>query len=133
MRCEAKELIIAAAAVAALYVIFAVTGIGCPIRFITGISCAGCGMTRAWLAVLHMDLKEAFYYHPLFWTIPPALAVFLFKQHFSKKMLSILLFLFISLFAIVYLYRMICGDGSIVVFEPGNNIIFRILRKVLRR
>lgn len=128
-----KDMITAAAVVIVLYIVFAVTGIGCPIKFITGISCAGCGMTRAWLAVLHLDFEAAFYYHPLFWTIPPAAAVFLLKQHFSKKMLSILLFLFVALFAIVYLYRMIYGDGSIVVFDPGNNIIFRILKKVVWR
>ena len=29
-----------------------VTGIGCPIKFWTGVSCPGCGMTRAWLAAL---------------------------------------------------------------------------------
>ena len=132
MYCD-KGKISAVIAVAALYIFFAVTGIGCPIKFITGISCAGCGMTRAWLAVLHLDFKTAFYYHPLFWTIPPALAVLLLRRHFSKKILSILLFLFVLLFVIVYLYRMIWGDGHIVVFDPGNNIVFRIIRFVLRR
>ena len=29
------------------------THIGCPIKFITGISCPACGMTRAVLAILH--------------------------------------------------------------------------------
>ena len=31
------------------------THIGCPIKFITGISCPACGMTRAVLAILHGD------------------------------------------------------------------------------
>ena len=49
-----------------------VTGIGCPIRRVTGAPCPGCGMTRAWLAALHLDLAGAFRLHPLFWMAPPA-------------------------------------------------------------
>lgn len=33
-------------------------------------------------------------------------------------------------FVIVYLYRMFIGDGNVVVFEPQNNIVFRIIRKL---
>ena len=42
-----------------LYMFLENIGITCPIKFITGISCAGCGMSRAWLALLHFDLKKA--------------------------------------------------------------------------
>ena len=42
----------------------------CVIRFLTGWICPGCGMSRAWLALLHLDLAAAFYYHPMFWSVP---------------------------------------------------------------
>ena len=45
---ERKELICAATAVVVLYTAMESIGITCPIKFITGISCAGCGMSRAW-------------------------------------------------------------------------------------
>lgn len=45
---------------------YAIYGNNLPYKYITGISCAGCGMTRAWIALLHFDINTAFMYHPLF-------------------------------------------------------------------
>ena len=42
----------------------------CPILYITGIHCPGCGLTRAWLAALQGALGRAFVYHPMFWSVP---------------------------------------------------------------
>ena len=57
--------------IAVFYLILeSVFGITCPILFLTGISCAGCGMSRAWIALLHFNIHEAFMYHPLFF-LPP--------------------------------------------------------------
>lgn len=47
--------------------------LGCVFKWVTGLSCPGCGMTRAWLAALRLDLAAAVAYHPLFWTVPLAL------------------------------------------------------------
>ena len=55
-----KELICAVTAVVVLYMAMESIGITCPIKFITGISCAGCGMSRAWLAFLQLDMAKAF-------------------------------------------------------------------------
>ncbi len=49
--------------------------IGCVFRFVTGVPCPGCGMTRAWLAALCGDLAAAVAYHPLFWAVPAAFAL----------------------------------------------------------
>ena len=47
--------------IAVFYLILeSVFGITCPILFLTGISCAGCGMSRAWFCVLRMDFTGAF-------------------------------------------------------------------------
>ena len=32
--------------------------------------CPTCGMTRAWLAALHLDFSAALQYHPMFWSVP---------------------------------------------------------------
>lgn len=98
------EVITSVAVVVVLYVILESFGVTCPIKYITGISCAGCGMSRAWIALLHFNIHDAFMYHPLFF-LPPVVVI-------------------------VYLYRMLIGDGNVVVFEPQNNIVFRIIRKL---
>jgi len=49
----------------------------CAFRYVTGIPCITCGMTRAWTAALSGDLWAAFRQHPMFWSIP-VLVVFLF-------------------------------------------------------
>lgn len=127
-----KDWIPAVLAVVGLYLLLAAVGIGCPIKFATGISCAGCGMTRAWLALLRLDVKAAFEYHPLFWLPPCAVIVFAMKGKMSEKVYKILLFTIVLLFGIVYIYRM-AGDDQVVVFEPEKGIFFRIADIIYKR
>lgn len=127
---ERKEIICAVTAVVVLYTAMESIGITCPIKFITGISCAGCGMSRAWMAFLHLDIAKAFAYHPLFWLVPIAVIVLLCKSKINIKIYKIFMFTIAGAFVIVYLYRMFIGDGNVVVFEPQNNIVFRIIRKL---
>lgn len=126
-----KEIICSVAAIVLLYGAFAFSGIGCPIKFLTGISCAGCGMTRAWMAVLQGDLRAAWNYHPLFWTIPTALAVGFIRQRLNKKMLNISLFIFAAVFVIVYVYRLLDPADEIVVFAPWDGLIGQALSNIL--
>ena len=127
---ERKELICAVTAVVVLYTAMESIGITCPIKFITGISCAGCGMSRAWMAFLQLDIAKAFAYHPLFWLVPIAVIVLLCKSKINIKFYKIFMFTIAGAFVIVYLYRMFIGDGNVVVFEPQNNILFRIIQKL---
>ena len=124
------EVITSAAAVVMLYVILESFGVTCPIKYITGISCAGCGMSRAWIALLHFNIHEAFMYHPLFFLPPVVVIVMLLKSKINIKIYKIFMFTIAGAFVIVYLYRMFIGDGNVVVFEPQNNIVFRIIRKL---
>ncbi len=47
----------------------------CLIRLYTGLSCPGCGATRALHALLHLRLEEAWRLNPLWTGGAPALAV----------------------------------------------------------
>ena len=124
------EVITSVTAVVVLYVILESFGVTCPIKYITGISCAGCGMSRAWIALLHFNIHEAFMYHPLFF-LPPVVVIFmLLRSKINIKFYKIFMFTMAGAFVIVYLYRMFIGTGDIVVFEPQNNILFRIIRKL---
>ncbi len=54
--------------------------ISCIFQTIFGIACPGCGMTRALLAVLRLDIEAAFRYHPMFWSVPLLYFYFLFEH-----------------------------------------------------
>lgn len=120
-----KDAILTILAVAFVYTIFYITGIGCPIKFLTGVSCMGCGMTRAYLSLLRLDFAGAFRYHPLF-PIPAIAAVlFLFRSRISQKIVNFLLFTTIALFSTIYLLRILDPSDTVVVFEPANGAVFR--------
>ncbi len=53
----------------------------CPFKLIFGIDCAGCGMTRAYKALLRLDFISAFKYHSLF-PIPIMVCIY---QVFRKR------------------------------------------------
>ena len=57
----------------------------CPIKELFGIECPGCGMTRAILSALRLDLKTAFEYHRMFWSVPLLYLFFLFDGRLFEK------------------------------------------------
>ena len=118
-----------------IYGILQVFGITCPIKFITGVSCPGCGMTRAYLSLLRLDFKSAYYYHPLFVLPALGLIIYIFRDKFSKKFLRRLEIFFVLVFLIVYVFRMMDPNDTIVVFKPYESIfykIFNFLKELMR-
>lgn len=122
-----REAIDAVSAVVLLYVFLGLVGIGCPIRYVTGISCAGCGMTRAWLYLLRGDLQGAFVAHPLWWLVLPALLWIWRGRRLPRRAYWAGIWLIAGAFLVVYLWRMLCGDGSIVYFRPMDGLIGQII------
>lgn len=45
-------------------------GITCIIKYFTGYACPGCGITRACLSALRLELKKAWLYNPMFCSVP---------------------------------------------------------------
>ncbi len=101
---------------AAVFLLSQWLGFGCPIQTLTGIPCPGCGMTRAYLALLHLDIPAAFHYHPLFWMLPLGLAVFLIRKGplANEKVKIILLSLMAAAVLVVYLLRLLVLRGSAI-------------------
>lgn len=128
---EFFNLLWAIAAVLLVYGIFTVLGIGCPIKFITGISCMGCGMTRAWLSVLRLDFKSAFYYHPGFFLPPLVIIILYLKNKKIIKNYKFFMFTVIAIFVIIYFVRLIWSDNDIVVFQPENSLVSKIIQKFI--
>ncbi len=106
-----EHLLILLGALAYVFIV-ALTGIGCPILYITGFPCPGCGLTRAYIAFFHGNFVDAFRYHPLFWLLPPLLFV---AFHGNTKMLkwispkgrTLFLILGAIVFVGVYLLRLL--------------------------
>ena len=124
-----RDAVLAASLAIIIYAGLYVFGIGCPIKFATGLSCPGCGMTRAWISVLHFQFHRAFDYHPLFLLGPVLiLTIFLYEKKKSRIYL-LLLILQTVVFFVVYLFRLFDESNTIVTFDLGNNLIFRIIIK----
>lgn len=72
-----KEKLIFTAAYLGLVVGLWWLGVPCLFQAVLKIPCPGCGMTRALLAVLRLDLAAAFAFHPMVWSLPILYAYFL--------------------------------------------------------
>lgn len=80
------------------------TDTSCLVKNLIGIPCPGCGMTRAYLRLLHFDISGAFFMHPLF-LLPPAFPfIFLIKD---RRLKAIVLYSLISVYIGAYIYRML--------------------------
>ena len=113
-----------------IYGFFFISGIGCPIKFLTGISCMGCGMTRSYYALLSLNFKDAIYYHPLFFIPPIILLLILFKKHIPEKFFKTLIFISVTLFVITYFYRLFFMDTPIVVCHIKSGFIYKFIYKI---
>ncbi len=93
-------------------------GAACPMYLVTHICCPFCGMTRAHLAALRLDLETAFYYHPLFPLGLPYLFLcihdlrcFGLKGKQWRILRTVLIIVISVLLCAVYIYRVIVhGD-----------------------
>ena len=57
-----RAMMLAALLIAVIYAVMFFCGITCPIRYVFGVSCPGCGMTRACMSALCLDFGDAFAY-----------------------------------------------------------------------
>ncbi len=98
----------------------------CPIRALTGVSCPGCGMTRAVVSLLQLDFKGAFYYHPMvFGIVPVAAVLFLLNQRKNKRLRKLFILAVCLLFVTVYLYRFTVMKSPVLKFDPKNGALYR--------
>ena len=123
-----RSAVAAILAVAALYFFFHLTGIGCPIKFLTGISCPGCGMTRAVISLMTLRFADAWYYHPLVYLLPACIIVFLLKSRIPKKIFRTLVFTTIVLYVTIYITRLLDPLSEIVTFHPEQGFVYRTIK-----
>lgn len=110
------------------YAFLSLFHIGCPIKYFSGISCPGCGMSRAVLAVLRLDFEAAFYYHPLFLLTPIMFLLFLFEFFIHPMLYKITWVLIIVLFLLTYFYRLIVTRNDIVDIDIMSSIVLKLIQ-----
>ena len=123
--------ILSGMALVAAFMLLNLFGIGCPIKFLTGISCPGCGMTRAMWKLLTLDLPSALDFHPLSVAMPLFAALWLCftcaKKPTARRVVVIAAV--VSLIA-VYLYRQLAGGDEVVIFDPRQGYVYRTAVKL---
>ena len=102
---------------------------GCPVRFLTGIACPGCGMSRAAMALLRLDFNLAFEMHPLVFLLPIATLVYFTRKFIPKKALSFIYAFALIMLIAVYIIRIKAGC-SITCTDIENGIIYKILNNI---
>lgn len=88
--------------------------VGCPFVKLTGISCPGCGLSRACLAVFRLDFAEAFRWYPLFFVVIPLLFLYIHEKVFFKnipvKWKNWVLYIVCAAILLVYIVRLVMRD-----------------------
>ena len=123
-----KELVQIILCVIVYCIVLKITHISCPIKFITGISCAGCGMSRAFMSLLKGNIKEAFIYHPLFWMVPIFVAIYIYRDKIPSKIFKIIMTFFIIVFMVCYIIRLLNPNDLVVVCDLKQSIFYKLYK-----
>lgn len=120
---ETVGFIIGVAIVILLYVILKIP---CPIRYVTGISCPGCGMTRAFVSAIKLDLAAAFGYNPAWVAVIAGGIALTFLRIFKKeRAFEIILYVTLGAIILTYLVRLAFFRDSVVAIELDKGLIGR--------
>ena len=99
----------------------------CPIRWLTGVSCPGCGITRASVALCRLDFRQAVYYNPsVFIVIAAVLLVIVFRN--SRKAKKWIVGTAAVMMVLVYICRMAIFKTPVLQFDPASGAIPRFFR-----
>ncbi len=80
-----KDKLITFGLIVVLVLIMYILNIPCLFKTVFKIPCPGCGMTRAYISLLHLDFKKAFEYNPMFWSVPILFLLYIFDIKIFKK------------------------------------------------
>lgn len=106
-------------------------GLPCPIAYLTGISCPGCGMTRGLWSLLTLDFSAAWHFHPAAFALPPTCILWgIFYRKGWKKAANASLVAFAVLLLVIYLWRIRNGGGGVLILDPRGGLIGRAIDTV---
>ena len=120
--------------IALIYAVLFDVGITCPIKYLTGISCPGCGMSRACMSALRLDFAAALSFHPLWVTLPVFAVLWIFfKIKKMEKASWITAMIFCILMLLVYVLRMVWFSGDVITFSPSEGAVARLISRILHK
>lgn len=91
-------------------VVYKIFDIPCIFNLLLKIPCPCCGMTRAYIQLLHLNVYGAFNMHPMFWSVPLLLLYYIFDwKLFKIKWLDTLILVLIGAGFLVNWIVKICG------------------------
>ena len=107
----------------------------CPFKYIFGISCPFCGITRAFLSAFSLDFKASFHYY-FFWPLVLIMVIIHILYEFkvikiNKKIMYFFLYLFAIINLIYYFCRLFSGS-DIVYFDFTESLIYRIYEFIIK-
>jgi len=105
-----------------------VSGIGCPIRYMTGIPCPGCGMSRACVSLILLDFEQALRYHPMVYAMPIFVVLYIWARHKGKSGNAIL-WIACALFIITYLIRILIFKDAVLEIDIRDGRIWRTISR----
>ena len=87
----------------------------CVPRWLTGIPCPTCGLTRAWLAALQLDFGTALRQYPMFWSVPVLVLFLLYdgKLFLSRKVNNWILGMILAGILLIYFARLFGFLGAL--------------------
>lgn len=103
----------------------------CPLKYIFGISCPTCGLTRAMIYFFKMDFLNAFHYHA-FWPVVVVGSI-LYILYITKiikinqKKTILILCIIICLLNLIYYFWRLFNNSDIVYFDFTESLIYKII------
>lgn len=123
-----KELLTIIGCVALYCLVLTILNITCPIKYVTGISCAGCGMSRAFLSLIKGNITDAFNYHPLFWTVPIFVIIYIYRDKIPSKVFKVVVAVYLIAFIVCYIIRLLNPNDLIVVCDLKESVFYRLFK-----
>lgn len=104
-----KEKLFVCVIFAIVMVFFLIFKPQCPFITLFGIPCPGCGMTRAYINLVKLNVAGAFEMHPMFWSVPILALYYFFDGNlFSNKIINrLLLFSLSGGFIVCWIFKLI--------------------------
>ena len=106
-----KKYLVIGVVVVAYYSICNIFNITCPIKYMTGVPCPTCGMTRAMLALMRLDIKGYIEYNPMAFFMFLTVFLYLHREHVKsvkiKKWIDLCAVVVLTVNSIVYFLRLI--------------------------
>ena len=124
-----QDLLLVAVVLAVYVHLSFVLTVKCPFRWLTGISCPGCGISRALLALVKLDLAAAWQAHPMiFYLIPVAPVLLIAYLRKAKKLRETLLWITAGLMIAVYLYRLLVLHSPALAADWSQGFLAGLFR-----